>query len=125
MSAQVDQQRRAVRAVDPDAELRKHARCVVQKGGIGSFLSWARGEPIMIVYAVPARTGRGFAIQRSRIGLYVDEKTGAALPSLVAKAGEAARHMGIDPLDTNINEIVDVVMHQVPDLRAMPDAPPP
>lgn len=106
-----------------DRDMLKYARNSRRKGHLTSFMSWAKGEPVLVIYPHLNKRARGFAIPRSRIPLYVTE-TGDPTPTLIAKATEAAKQMGLDTTTMTVNLIVDIVIFNVADLRAMPDSPP-
>lgn len=109
-----------------DAFLRQFARQGKRKGRICSFLSWKERplEPILVLYAHPTVTGRGFAITKSRIGRYVTLPEGLPTVALTVKAREVAMNMGLDTTEMTLNAIIDVVIAQAAELTAMPDFPP-
>jgi hypothetical protein len=102
----------------PEA-LQAFAKHAWRKGNIAGMLTRYRGEPTLVLFHAD-KMGRSFGIQQSRIDLYVDFETGSARLALAAKAQEAARHMGIDPIDANVNAIMDMIMFQAEDLKKMP-----
>lgn len=102
-----------------------------RKGNIVCALEWApvlrNGVPdyerSLFLMAYPSVGGKGFVIPISRVTLYVNED-GTAKPGLSEVARKAALRLGLDTTVHTINLICDVVMFNVPDLRAMPIAPP-
>jgi len=109
-------QHSAIAAAEPNAMA--SARNAFRKGSIGGILTRINGRPVMLIMRADFK-GRTFGIPKDRIGLYVDEKLGAARPALVAKAQEIVKHIGVDPLNTNINDVIDMVLFQAPDLLKM------
>jgi hypothetical protein len=85
--------------------LQAFAKHAWRKGNIAGMLTRYRGEPTLVLFHVE-KMSRSFGIQQSRIDLYVDFETGSARLALAAKAQEAARHIGIDPIDANVNAIM-------------------
>lgn len=94
------------------------ARNAFRKGCVGGLLTHVKGEPVMLLVR-PDWKGRAFAIQKSRIHLYVDADAGAPTLLLASKAQEIAKHLGIDPLNVNINDIMDMVIFHADDLLKM------
>lgn len=102
-----------------------------RKGKIVCALEWApvlrNGVPdyerAVFLMAYPSVGGKGFVIPISRVALYVNED-GTAKPGLSEVARKAALRLGLDTTVHTINQICDLVMFNVPDLRSMPVAPP-
>lgn len=67
--------------------------------------------------------GAGYVIPISRVALIVD-KDGTAKPGLAEAARKAALRLGLDTTGPTINLVCDVIMANVADLYAMPEAPP-
>lgn len=105
-------------ADQPRRILDAEGRHAWRKGAVAGLLTHVKGEPVLLVMRSDLR-GRGVAIPKGRLPLYVDEKAGTARPTLVAKAREIAQLIGIDTLDVNVNNIMDMVLFQADDLRKM------
>lgn len=96
---------------------------VTKKANVVCALEWLRGEPAMFLMAYPTVTGSGYIIQLSRFKDLVSD-AGLALPRLTATARGAALRLGLDDTGPTISLITDVILANVPDLRAMPKEPP-
>lgn len=109
-----------------DAFILRYARNGLRKGRICSYLTWKERpiEPLLMMYPHPAPAGsRQFAIQQSRIEKYVTAE-GAPTPTLAARALEIAKMFALDTTEMTVNAIMDIIIEQAGDLRAMKQYPP-